>query len=44
MAQDKNFFRKAFDALIEGRERQAQRYVARLEREHGRGEGPFTKR
>jgi hypothetical protein len=30
MSKDKNFFQRAFDAMIEGRTRQAERYVARL--------------
>ncbi len=44
MAQDKNFIAKAFDALVAGRERQAQRYVERFEREYGRAAQKVTKR
>jgi len=44
MEQDKNFFVRAFDALVAGREREARRYVARFEREYGKGNGKFTKR
>jgi hypothetical protein len=35
MSRDKNFFQRAIDAVIEGRTRQAERYVARLNRESG---------
>ena len=44
MANDKNFFARAFDAVIAGRERAAQRYVAQFEREHGRRNTRLTKR
>ncbi|HEY8574791.1 MAG TPA: hypothetical protein VIL88_00465 [Devosia sp.] len=44
MAQDKNFARRAFEALIAGRERQAQRYVARFEREMDEMNGRLRKR
>ncbi len=30
-----NFFQRALDALIEGRTRQAQRYIAQFERDRG---------
>lgn len=33
MNRDKNFFQRAVDAIVEGRTRQAERYVARFERE-----------
>lgn len=35
MNRDKNFFQRAVDAIVEGRTRQAERYVARYERDHG---------
>jgi hypothetical protein len=35
MNGDKNFFQRAVEAIVEGRTRQAERYVARYEREHG---------
>lgn len=44
MSQDKNFFRRAVDALIAGRERQAQRIVDRYQRDLGIAEREFTKR
>lgn len=44
MAQDKNFVARAFDAMIAGRERQAQRYVQRFEREYGKLNRSLTKR
>lgn len=44
MAQDRNFVARAFDALIAGRERQAQRYVERFERDYGKLNGKLTKR
>ncbi|GEM_PF-677994 len=34
MNKDRNFFQRAMDALIEGRTRQAERYVAQFERTH----------
>lgn len=44
MAQDKNFVARAFDALMAGRERQAQRYVERFERDYGKTDRNVTKR
>lgn len=44
MAQGKNFIARAFDALIAGRERQAQLYVDRFERDYGRMNRRLTKR
>jgi hypothetical protein len=44
MHQDKNFFRRAVDALIAGREQQARRIVARYERDLAAAERTFTKR
>lgn len=35
MSNDKNFFQRAVDAIVEGRTRQAERFVAKFEREHG---------
>ena len=44
MADEKNFFARALDAVIAGRERAAQRYVAQFEREQGRLNRRLTKR
>ncbi|SEQ00867.1 hypothetical protein SAMN05428969_1519 [Devosia sp. YR412] len=44
MASDRNFFAKALDALMAGRAREAQRYVARFERDYGKLNGKLTKR
>jgi hypothetical protein len=44
MAQDKNFVTRAFDALVAGRERQAQLYVERFERDYGKLNRKLTKR
>jgi hypothetical protein len=44
MATDKNFFARAFDALVAGRERQAQLYLARFERDYAKLNGKLTKR
>ncbi len=44
MSKHKNFLGKAFDAIIAGRERAAQRYVEHFERINGTGERKFTKR
>jgi len=35
MSKNRNFFLRAVDALVEGRTRQAERYVAQFERDHG---------
>jgi hypothetical protein len=35
MSKQNNFLQRAFNAVVEGRTRQAERYVARFEREHG---------
>lgn len=35
MSKDRNFFQRAVDALVEGRTRQAERYVAQFQRTHG---------
>jgi hypothetical protein len=44
MAQDKNFMARAFDALLAGRQRQAERYIERFEREFGKMNSKLTKR
>jgi hypothetical protein len=43
MAQDKNFVARAFDALVAGRQRQAQRYIDRYEREYGKMNSKLTR-
>ncbi|WP_267911603.1 hypothetical protein [Devosia rhizoryzae] len=35
MNKGKNFFRRTLDAIVEGRAREAQRFVDRYERDHG---------
>ncbi len=35
MNKNRNFLQRAVDALVEGRTKQAERYVARFEREYG---------
>jgi hypothetical protein len=37
MSKQNNLFQRAFNAIVEGRSRQAQRFVARYEREHDLG-------
>jgi hypothetical protein len=44
MGQDKNFFVRAFDAMLAGREREAKRYVERYERDYGQLSRKLTKR
>lgn len=44
MPTDKNFFSRAVDALIAGRERQARQYVERFERDYAKLNGKLTKR
>lgn len=44
MAQAKNLFARAFDALMAGRERQARVYVERFDREYGKLNATLTKR
>jgi hypothetical protein len=44
MSQGKNFFQRALDAVIEGRTREAQRYVERFQRDHQRARDGLTKR
>ncbi len=36
MNMQKNFFQRTIEAIVEGRTRQAQRYVEQFERDHGR--------
>ncbi|HLV84295.1 MULTISPECIES: hypothetical protein [Devosia] len=44
MANEKNFFARAVDAMIAGRELTAKRYVAEFERTYGKTNRPLTKR
>jgi hypothetical protein len=44
MSQDKNFFRRAVDAVIAGRERQARLILERYERDLGAATREFLKR
>jgi hypothetical protein len=44
MAQDKNFIARAFDAVMAGRQREAQRYVDRFDRLYGRRDAKFTEK
>lgn len=44
MSKDKNFFQRAVDAIVEGRTRQAQRYVAKFEREQADRDSNFKGR
>ncbi|WP_338719959.1 hypothetical protein [Devosia sp. XK-2] len=37
MSKQNNLFQRAFNAIVEGRSRQAARFVARYEREHDLG-------
>jgi len=37
MSKQNNVFQRAFNAIVEGRTRQAERYVSRFEREHDLG-------
>ena len=34
MSKQNNLFQRAFNAIVEGRTRQAQRYIAQYERDH----------
>ncbi len=36
MSKNRNFFQRALDAVVEGRAREAARYVAQFERDHPR--------
>jgi hypothetical protein len=44
MSKQNNFFQRALNALVEGRTRQAQRYVAQYERDHTASESKVNKR
>jgi hypothetical protein len=44
MANDKNLFSRALEALVAGRERSAQRYVAQFDRDYGKLNAKLTKR
>lgn len=35
MQSEKNFFQRAVNAIVDGRTRQAQRFVAQYNRDHG---------
>lgn len=37
MSKQNNIFQRAFNAIVEGRSRQAERYVAQFERDHDLG-------
>jgi hypothetical protein len=43
MSKESNFFKRALNALVEGRTRQAERYVAQYERDHVRSESKVNK-
>ena len=44
MANDKNFLARALEAMIAGRARTAERYVAQFERDYGKHNRALTKR
>lgn len=44
MTQQKNFFQRAVDAIVEGRTRQAERYLAQYQRDHRLVPGKTTRR
>jgi hypothetical protein len=44
MSQTRNFFARALDAVMEGRQRQAERYIAQYQRDLGQKADPLTKR
>lgn len=44
MSKPSNFFQRALDAIVEGRTRQAERYVAQYQRDHGQSEAKVNKR
>ncbi|WP_297583559.1 hypothetical protein [Devosia sp.] len=35
MDKNRNIFQRAVDAIVDGRTRQAERYIAQFERDHG---------
>ena len=44
MSSKPNFFQRALNAVIEGRTREAQRYVAQFQRYHGADYGKVKQR
>lgn len=44
MSSRNNFFQRALNALVEGRTRQAERFVARYERDHMPSESKVNRR
>ncbi len=44
MDSKQNFFQRALHAIVEGRTREAERYVARFQRDHGRNDGTVKQR
>ena len=44
MSNQSNFFQRAINALVEGRTRQAQRFVAQYQRDQAAYEGKMNKR
>lgn len=44
MSSHNNFFQRALNALVEGRTRQAERYVAQYQRDHTPSEAKMNKR
>jgi len=44
MSKQNNFFQRALNALVEGRTRQAERYIAQFERDHAQSEAKVNKR
>lgn len=44
MDKQNNLFTRALNALVEGRTRQAQRYVAQFERDHRASDAKVNKR
>jgi hypothetical protein len=44
MQQNRNFFQRAVDAIVEGRSREAERYLARFDRDFGRSADKVNRR
>ena len=44
MSKQNNFFQRALNAIVEGRTRQAERYIAQYERDHSHSELKVNKR
>lgn len=44
MSKQNNFFQRALNALVEGRTRQAERYVAQYERDHAQSKSKVNRR